>query len=179
MADEENLEMGDDAAAAPKKSSKIGGFLPFLLKWIAIGLIAVVLIVTVSFVTVGQIMRSKAPTANLPYNEETKTERPVLAYYELDTIQTRTSDDIPAQVMVKVALGYPSEDKVTPTEITQRKVELIDFLRRYFTEQHSKDLGPQNEKVLQKEIKDKVNDEILSKSKVKAVLFKQFDVLKQ
>ena len=76
-------------------------------------------------------------------------------------------------------LGYKKDDKATSTEITQRTIELKDFLRRYFTEKTIVELRPQNEQKLKIELRNAINDEILSSSKIKDVSFQQLDVLEQ
>ncbi|MDE7382411.1 MAG: flagellar basal body protein FliL, partial [Treponemataceae bacterium] len=65
------------------------------------------------------------------------------------------------------------------TEITQRNIELKDFLRRYFTEKTAAQLRPQNENNLKIELKNAINDEILSSSKIKDISFLQLDVVEQ
>ena len=94
-------------------------------------------------------------------------------------IRTKTSDDISASVVVDIALGYKKDDKATSTEITQRNIELKDFLRRYFTEKTIAELKPQNEQKLKIELRNAINDEILSTSKIRDISFLQLDVLEQ
>ena len=76
-------------------------------------------------------------------------------------------------------MGYKKDDKTTSTEITQRTVELKDFLRRYFTQKSADELRPQNEEELRIEIRNAINDSILSSSKIKDVRFMQLDVIQQ
>ncbi|HAH63334.1 MAG TPA: flagellar basal body protein FliL, partial [Treponema sp.] len=85
----------------------------------------------------------------------------------------------PASVVVNIALGYKKDDKATATEITERKIELTDFLRRYFTEKTIAELKPQNEQKLKIELRNAINDEILSNSKIRDVSFQQLDVVEQ
>ncbi|MDE6350351.1 MAG: flagellar basal body-associated FliL family protein, partial [Treponemataceae bacterium] len=100
-------------------------------------------------------------------------------YTSLGSLRTKTSDAIPASVVVDVVLGYKKEDKATSTEITQRSIELKDFLRRYFTQKTAEELAPQNEENLKIEIRNAINDQILSSSKIKDVRFMQLDVIAQ
>ena len=78
-----------------------------------------------------------------------------------------------------MVLGYKKDDKATSTEITQRTVELKDFLRRYFTQKSAEELKPQNEEGIRIEIRNAINDEILSSSKIKDVRFMTLDVIQQ
>lgn len=183
MADNDNINLEDEGAAAaapPPKKGGIGALLPSLLKWVAIALGAIILIVTVVFITM-KIMggNSSAETA-IPISEEYAGKREILDWYtSLGSIRTKTSDAIPASVIVEVVLGYKKDDKATSTEITSRTIELKDFLRRYFTEKTIADLKPQNEEKLRIEIRNAINDDILSTSKIKDVRFLSFDVVEQ
>ena len=183
MADEDEglgLDGGDDAGAAPSKGGK-GLLIPGLLKWVAIGLAAIILIVTVVVITMKVVGGNNAGTgAAIPMTEEYTASKEILDWYtSLGLIQTRTMEVNPASVRVDVVLGYKKEDKATSTEITQRTVELKDFLRRYFTEKTIAELKPQNEQKLKIELRNAINDEILSTSKIKDISFLQLDVLEQ
>ncbi len=185
MADENDLDLNDDTGsvddlgAAPKKKGA-GGLLPVLLKWIAIGLVALILIVTVVVITVKVIGGSQSQVAALPTTEEYTSTKEILDWYNsLGQIRTKTSDVNPSSVIVDVVLGYKKEDKATSTEITQRTVELKDFLRRYFTQKSVDELKPQNEEALRIEIRNAINDSILSSSKIKDVRFLTLDVIQQ
>ena len=71
-----------------------------------------------------------------------KVKKEILDWYtSLGAIRTKTSDELPASVVVDIALGYKKEDKATSTEITQRTIELKDFLR---------DFDPKQEKARRK-----------------------------
>jgi len=176
-----DLDDNGSGGAAPAKGKKrIAGLLPSLLKWIAIGLGAVILIVVIVIVTMTIRDKNKPQTTEIPMSEEFSVNREVLDWYtSLGVVKTRTSDEIPATVVVDVALGYTHEDKRTSTEITERNIELCDFLRRYFTQKTIAELKPQNEQNLKIELRNAINDEILSSSKIKDVAFKQLDVIEQ
>lgn len=117
---------------------------------------------------------------NIPISEEYTTKRESYDWYtSLEQIRTSTSDPIPASVSVTIVLGYKKDDKAASTEITERRIEIIDFLRRYFSEKTVEDLRPQNEDVLRQQIRDQINDDILSNSRIKDVRFTAKDVIQQ
>ena len=125
-------------------------------------------------------------TASHAYNptvsaEEYQGQREVYDWYKsLGVIQTITCDDKPATVRVKVFLGYKKGDKATATEITSRSVELKDFLRRYFRGKTAAELkNPNNDEKLRMEIRNGINDKVLSSSKIRDVSFDQLDVIEQ
>ena len=76
MADDNDLDLNDDAggedlsASSSKKSKGLGGVLPVLLKWVAIGLAAVILIVTVVVITMKIVGGSQSQTQSVPITEE-------------------------------------------------------------------------------------------------------------
>lgn len=183
MADEDDglgLDDGGDSAAAPAKGGK-SLLIPGLLKWVAIGLGAIILIVTVVVITMKIVGGNNSGSGTvIPVTEEYTQSKEILDWYtSLGLIQTRTMESNPASVRVDVVLGYKKEDKATSTEITQRTVELKDFLRRYFTQKTAEELRPQNEENLKIEIRNAINDSILSSSKIKDVRFMQLDVIQQ
>ncbi|MBQ6781914.1 MAG: flagellar basal body-associated FliL family protein [Treponema sp.] len=180
MADDDDLSIDDEGGAAPsKKRGGLGGLLPTLLKWVALGLGAVILIVTVVIITMKIMGGNTSQQAVVPVSEEYDTRKEILDWYSsLGSIRTKTSDSDSVTVMVDVVLGYKKEDKATSTEITQRTVELKDFLRRYFTQKTAEELAPQNEENLKIEIRNAINDSILSSSKIKDVRFMQLDVIR-
>jgi flagellar FliL protein len=118
--------------------------------------------------------------AVVPISQEYQGKREVLDWYtSIGVIRTKSSDPIPASVSVEPVLGYKHEDKATAAEITQRQIEIKDFLRRYFTERTASDLRPQNEEKLRIEIRNSINDDILTSSKIRDVKFLSLDIVEQ
>ncbi|MBR0033316.1 MAG: flagellar basal body-associated FliL family protein [Treponema sp.] len=182
MADEDENGMDDEGMDGASQSSgkKKGLLIPGFLKWIAIGIGAIILIVTVVVITMKIIGTNSANVPVVPQGEEFVQNREILDWYtSLGQINTKTSGNEPASVMVDVVLGYKKEDKATSTEITQRTVELKDFLRRYFTQKTPDELRPQNEENLKIEIRNAINDSILTNTKIKDVRFMRLDVIQQ
>src|SRR5574344_287863 len=183
MADDEeiNLDSGDNGAPDAKKGG-LGKLIPGLLKWVIIALAAIIVVVVVVVVTVKITGSNNTQAASIPTSEEEVSgQREIFDWYtSLGTIQTTTSDDNPATVRVDVVLGYKKDDKATSTEITQRTVELKDFLRRYFSSKKAQELkNTSNEDSLTNEIKNGINDQILSSSRIRDVKFLQKDVIEQ
>jgi len=171
----------DEGATTTKKSGGLKGAFPQLLKWILIALAAVIFIVTVVWCAVYFIGKGgKKQTDNGPIGQVYTTKREVYDWYtSLDQIRTNTDEEIPSSVVVQVALGYKKDDKAASTEITNRRIEITDFLRRFFSEQTSMDLKPQNEEILRQNIRDQINDEILSDTSIRDVRFTTLDVVQQ
>ena len=184
MADEEDLNLDDGgAAAAPAKKKGLGNLFSGLLKWIIIGVAAVIVIVVVVFVTVKLVQKGNSKNAYNPNvsAEEYQGQRELYDWYKsIGVIQTTTCDENAATVRVNVFLGYKKDDKATSTEITARSVELKDFLRRYFRGKTAAELkNSNNEEKLKMEIRNGINDKVLSSSKIRDISFDQLDVIEQ
>ncbi|MCH5290397.1 MAG: flagellar basal body-associated FliL family protein [Treponema sp.] len=179
MADDEDMG-GDLEGGGGKKGGGLKGIVPGLLKWILLGVVAVIFIVTIVVIT--NIIMNKGGTkqTSIPVAEEFTEKREIYDWYtSLDQVRTSTSDPVPANVIIQVALGYKKDDKAASTEITARRIEIIDFLRRFFSEQTVQDLRPQNEEVLRQQIRDQINDDILSDSRIRDIRFTTKDVIQQ
>lgn len=181
MADDDlGFDDNNEGSSAEKKGKGLGGLLPSLLKWVAIALGAIILIVTVVVITMKVVGGNTTQQATIPVSQEYVGKREVLDWYtSLGQISTKTSDALPASVIVEVVLGYKKEDKAASTEITSRQIEIKDFLRRYFTEMTVNDLRPKNEDKRRIEIRNAINDDILSSSKIKDVRFLSLQVIEQ
>ncbi len=183
MADDglDGLEESSGVGAVSPATNRFASFIHKILKWVLIGVAVVILIMVVTIVTVKIINKnqaSKAPESTISDNYLQKPE--VLDWYRsLGIIKTRTGDEEAASVVVDIALGYKKDDKKCSTEITQRTVELKDKLRNYFAQKSKDELRPQDEDKLKIEIRNMINDDILSDSKIKSVSFQQLDVISQ
>ncbi len=185
MADEDAADgigtdaMGGDAPAS--KKGGLGGAISGLLRYILIGVGGVILVVTVAVITVTIMNKNGAGSASMaPVSVEYTAQRESYDWYtSLDQISTTTSDTPASSVVVQVVLGYKKDDKAASTEITERRIEIIDFLRRFFSEKTYEELKPQNEEILRQQIRDQINDDILSNSRIRDVRFTKKDVVQQ
>lgn len=110
----------------------------------------------------------------LPAVDDYKAETVVYSWTSDYEIKTNNADG--AGVTAAVVLGYKLDDKATSTEIIARDVELREYLRRFFMGKTSAELSPTNEDKLQVEIKNGINDFILSSSKIRTVKFQSLDI---
>lgn len=112
--------------------------------------------------------------AVIPSADDYKSDATVYSWTSDYEIKTNNADG--AGVTTAVVLGYKLDDKATSTEIIARDVELREYLRRFFMGKTSAELSPTNEDKLQMEIKNGINDFILSSSKIRAVKFQSLDI---
>jgi flagellar FliL protein len=180
---DENLDLEDDGgaegAAAPKKAGG-GGVLPNLLKFIAIGIGALIFIVTVAVITFTIMSKGggKAQTAVADPTSPYIGKRPEYANYTLiGQVTTRTRDKIVTNVTVEMILQYDLNNNQAATELTARQYDLRDFVRQYFSGKSAAELTPENELRLKHEIQEILNTRVLDTAKVRNVLFLKLDIM--
>jgi flagellar FliL protein len=181
---DDNIDLGDEGgaegAAAPKKAGGGGGLIPNLLKFIAIGIGALIFIVTVAVITFTIMSKGggKAQTAVTDPTSPYIGKRPEYNNYTLiGSVTTRTRDKIVTNVTVELILQYDLDNNAAATELTARQYDLRDFVRQYFSGKYAADLVPDKELTLKNEIREILNTRILDTAKVRNVLFIKLDVM--
>jgi len=145
-----------------------------LLKWIAIGLGAVIFIIVIVVVTVSLLNRQAKPMTTVPTSESYQKATPIWATFTaIDQITTSTIDKEPWSVMIKLNLAYDAADKEVQTELTSRKYQIQDALRNFFSMKSIKSMMPDQERELKEELREMLN-RILSKPAIKDVYFQTF-----
>jgi flagellar FliL protein len=183
MSDNDELndidEGGSLADSAPKKASGLGALLPNLFKFIAIGLGALVFIVTVAVITFNILSKGgQNQTVMAEPSSPWIGKRPEYQMFtSIGSIRTRTKDITPYSVVVDMVIGYDINDKNAQNELTSRLYELKDFVRSFFSGKYREDLLPVNEARLKQEIVEALNTRVLDSSKARIVLFNQLDVM--
>jgi len=178
--DELDIEGGEapEASTAPKKKGGLGGLLPTILKFAAIGLGALIFIVTVSVITV-KMMKTDGKsqtTADMPSPYVGK--RPSYTIYTgIGPVTTKTRDAVNYSVTVTMNIGYDQDDTASSSELSTRQYELRDFVRSYFSGKYAEELLPENEARLKNDIKETLNTRFLDTAKVRIILFDKLDVM--
>jgi flagellar FliL protein len=184
MSDSDELDMdgGDSPDAGGgnrKKGGALGALLPTILKFAAIGIGALIFIVTVSVITY-RVMSGggKSQTVITDPTSPYMGSRPQYTFYtDIGTVTTRTKDERNHTVTVVMNLGYTPDDADTASELILRRYELRDFVRHYFTGKLAEELMPENEARLKKDIQESLNTRILDKAKVRLIVFDRLDVM--
>jgi len=180
--DDDGLDLGgDDVGGAeggkPKGSST--GFLPTLLKFVAIGLGALIFIVTVAVITFKILSgQGESQTVLDPTSEYIGT-RPQYATFDLTSnaqITTRTRDQTHT-VVVNMLIEYDLNSNAAQTELNARKQQIFDFTRNYFAGKYSSELEPESERQIKQEIQEMLNTRYLDTAKVRGILFTKLDVM--
>jgi flagellar FliL protein len=167
-----------DVSSSPKKRSGLAAIIPNILKFAAIGIGALVFIVTVAVITYNIMNRGgKSQTVIMDSASPYVGKRPIYAMYTgVGTVNTRTRDDRNYSVTVVMNIGYDADDAVTATELSTRQYELRDFVRNYFSAKFASELKPENEARLKQDIKDALNNRFLDTAKVRLILFDRLDI---
>ena len=180
MSDSDELDLDGDAsgAAAPKKVSGLAALLPNLLKFVAIGLGALVFIVTVSVITYNILNKGGQSQTVIPSNSPFVGARPQYQMFtSIGLIRTSTKDLLPYSVVVDMVIGYDLNDNSAQSELTGRLYELRDFVRVFFKSKMADELRPENEPRLKQEILEQLNTKILNSARARIILFNQLDVM--
>jgi len=177
--DELDLDDGDSSGlGTQKKATGLVALLPNLLKFVAIGLAAVVFIVTVSTITVRIVTGGGTPQTALPSDSPFIGVRPTFsAFTTIGQVRTNTNDPIPFSVMVDMVILFDQNDNAAQMELTDRVHELRDFVRVFFSSRRADQLRPENEPRLRQEIIEHLNTRILNSARVRQVTFNQLDVM--
>jgi flagellar FliL protein len=183
MSDSDDLDLdGGDAPAegsSKKRGGGLGNLLPTILKFVAIGLGALIFIVTVSVITYNIMNKGgKSQTVISDPLSPYLPGRPQYSYYDsIGSITTKTNDfPVSSSVTVEMILGYDMGDQNASMELISRRYELRDFVRRYFTGKTAAELSPEREDELKKEIREQLNTRFLDTARVRIVLFNRLDV---
>ena len=182
MSDSNELDLdGGDSSeldSKAKKSSGLAALLPNLLKFVAIGLGALIFIVTVSVITFNILNKRGMSQTVIPDVSPYQGSRPQLAYSTvIGAIRTQTKDLPAYAVVVNVMLGYTENDSAAQIEITSRQYEIRDFIRSYFRSKEARELRPENEDRIKREIMEHLNKRIFSTARVRHITFDQFEVM--
>jgi flagellar FliL protein len=181
MSDSDELDLeGEESSGAggQKKASGLGSLLPNLLKFVAIGLGALIFIVTVSVITYNVLNKGGQSQTVIPSASPFVGARPQYSMFtSINLIRTSTKDPLPYSVVVDMVVGYDLNDNSTATELTARLYELRDFVRSFFKSKTADELRPENEARLKQEILEQLNTRVLSSGRVRIILFNQLDVM--
>jgi flagellar FliL protein len=176
---DEGGETSEGRGGSPKKPGGLGALLPNLLKFVAIGLGALVFIITVTVITFNFMNRGgRSQTLVADSSSPYIGKRPEYLYFNsIGTVRCRTKDPTSHSVVVDLAIGYDMNDKNAAAELTTRLYELQDFVRNFFSSKYARDLVTENEARLKQEIIEALNTRVLNSSRAKNIVFKQLDVV--
>jgi len=174
----EDVGAGAEDVSGPRRGGVLSGLLLTILKWAAIGIGAVIIVVTTTIITVRLVSKGGQSEGLAAISPSYAAKEPPLAYYDdIEQIRGQTADDPPAIYLLQVTLGYDPKDKEVSVEIGNRRREIQDIILRDISQKKAADLAPTHYAELEQELQDMIN-ETMTTGKVKAVTLRQFVVQK-
>ncbi len=172
---EEELAGGDGQELGGKT-----GFLPAvvlrLLKWVALGLGAIIFIVTVVIFTVKILNKGPQKVVYPSPSEKYQETPPLLQWYDLGQVRARTSDDHSVTVIVNPKLGYEMNNAKVQSDLINRREYLIDAARTFFSLKKESDLSPDKEEMLKTELREQLN-KLVDNQEIQDIVFMEFNVV--
>ncbi len=180
MGDEEVFAEEEIAGGVGQELGDKTGFLPAvvirLLKWVALGLGAIIFIVSIVVVTVKVLNKGPQNVVFPSASEKYQETPPILQWYGLDQIRARTSDDHPVTVIIDLKLGYEMNNAKVQTDLIARREYLIDAVRTFFSLKKESDLTPDKEESLKEELKEHLN-KLVDNKEIQEIVFLEFNVV--
>ncbi len=184
---DEDLDFGNaiDADAAdpvdePKKRKLFSDRMARILMFVAIGILALLVTITISFFTYRFMDRGNRSRQFPVLSEEYKTEVPEYAVWSFLAddgydLRTQTADAERYTISARIKLGYNAElYKDLPGELTNKNDAIIDSIRSYFSRRTKAQL--EDERAVKAELESIVNS-LLSKGEVEQVWFLQYQII--
>ena len=173
----EDVGAGADDVAAPRRGGLLSGMLLNILKWVAIGIGVIIIVVTTTFITFKALSKGNRQDLASVSPEYQAQAKPYASYDSIEQIRGQTADETPAVFLLQVSLGYDPADKEVSVEIGERAREIQDLILKNVSQKHAAELSTTHYDELQAELMTQINT-IMGKGKVKKVMFRQFVVQK-
>ncbi len=174
----EDVGATSEDVAGPRRGGLLSGMLLNILKWAAIGIGAIIIIVTTTVITFRVLNKGNASAGMAVTSPEYKAKQEPLASYDnIEQIRGQTADDTPAVFLLQVSLGYDPADKEVSVEIGNRNREIQDLILKDISRKTAAELSPAHYDEIQAELLQLINM-IMKTGKVKSVMFRQFSVVK-
>jgi flagellar protein FliL len=176
----EDVGGGAEDASGPRRGGLFSGLLLTILRWAAIGIGAIILVVTTVIITFNIVNKGNKAQGLAALSPAYAAKAAPYAYYDdIEQIRGQTADDPPAIFLLSVSLGYDTKDKEISVEIGNRRRELQDLVLKIISQKKAADLAPGSGRYdsIQAELLDTINS-VMTTGKVKQVAFRQFVVQK-
>ncbi len=184
---DEDLELGNaieadqtESIEEPKKRKLFSDRMAKVLMFVAIGIVAILVSVTVSFLTYRFMDRGNRSRQFPVISDEYNTEVPEYYIWAFLTdegydLRAQTADVERYTVSAKIKLGYDGDRyKDLSGELTTKNDALMDTIRFYFSQRSREQL--KDEAAVKRELMSKINS-LLSRGEVEQVLFLQYQII--
>ena len=175
----EDVGAGQEEAAGPRRGGLLSGMLLTILKWAAIGVGVIIIVVTTTVITVRAVTKGAQAASGLAAvsPEYASKQEPLAAYDGIEQIRGQTSDNPPATFLLQMSLGYSTKDANFSVEIGQRKQQIQDLVLKDISTKTADQLQASNWDELQAELLNTINS-VMTTGKVQKVNFLSFIVVK-
>jgi flagellar FliL protein len=174
----EDVGATSEDVAGPRRGGLLSGMLLNILKWAAIGIGAIIIVVTTTVVTVRILSKGASPEGLAAISPAyTAKQEPLASYDNIEQIRGQTADETPAVFLLQVSLGYDPADKEVSVEIGNRNREIQDLILKDISQKTAAELSPTHYDEIQAELMQLINM-VMKTGKVKSVMFRQFSVVK-
>ncbi len=175
----EDVGAGTEEVAGPRRAGLLSGMVLTILKWAAIGIGVIIIVVTTTVITVRAVTRGATQASGLAAisPEYGPKEEPLATYSDIDQIRGQTADDPPAIFLLQLSLGYSTRDDQFSVEIGQRKAQIQDLILKTISMKPAADLSASHWDELQAELLNDINA-IMTTGKVRKINFLSFIVSK-
>ena len=174
----EDVGATSEDVAGPRRGGLLSGALLNILKWAAIGIGAIIIIVTTTVITFRILNKGNSQQGLAVLSPAyTPKQEPLASYDNIEQIRGQTADDTPAVFLLQVSLGYDPADKEVSVEIGNRNREIQDLILKDISQKTAAELSPAHYDEIQAELMQLINT-IMKTGKVKSVMFRQFSVVK-
>ena len=181
MSDEEKFLEEDVASVDEEDSGEKAGFLPgillVVLKWSAIGLAFIVLVVTISWATFNLFIKGKTSSTIPDYAETIPHVQMSMEFYsnQLDDIRGRTSDTPSKTFMAAFKIGYEKGNTAVQTELIEKTERIRNEILKYLGSQTEFDLSTNNFGIIEDDIMKRINV-LMTSGRIEKVLIHELQV---
>ena len=179
---DEMFEGEDEGVAGSEiQAARKVGFLPGIviqmLKWAALGLGAIIFIVTVVVITMKIMGAGSQGITHQQISTDYTGKAPVYSWFNnVGEIRGRTADETPSTFILVVQIGYDLNNKSIQNELVNRTPQIRDITRQFFTAKKATELKPERENDLKIELAERINS-IMTTGKIRQVIFDSFTVV--
>lgn len=167
-----------EEAGGPRKPGLFSGIVLTILKWAAIVVGILIVVVTATVLTVNFLDKGRAAQNVAAQSPAYQPKEEPLSYSDvIDSIRGQTADEEPATFLVEISIGYAVNDKPLTAEISQRARQIQDLCLKYLSRRTAEELGPAYYDLIQDDLRGQING-VMTSGKVKSVVFRQISVMK-
>jgi flagellar FliL protein len=166
--DDQQFEDDRDVTPDEVEAGKRFGFLPAIvfqiLKWVAVGIVGILLVVTISYVTYQVLNKgrlSESPHTTSPEYRDKKIIYEV--FTNIPTVRGVTNDTPPRAYMANFTIHYTKGKTNTQAELIARTQSIHNLVLLFLSNRSGDELGPRYYIEIQDALTERINDIMIEK----------------